>query len=80
MPSSGITARDIVHEALRDHRKAVVLGALVDVPKDFLVQVSHIRIGRQLALKPPGERGDTRADVADQFGVRIKHLFDMAEV
>ena len=66
-----------MHEALRDHRKAVVLGALVEMPKDFLAQVSHIGIGRQLALKPPGERGDTRADIADQFGVRIKHLLDM---
>ena len=29
---------DIVHEALRDHRKAVVLGALVDMPEDVLAQ------------------------------------------
>ena len=34
----------VVHEALRDQRKAVVLGALVDVPEDVLAQVSQRRI------------------------------------
>ncbi len=67
---------DVMHDALRSQREAILFRTIGDVIQDILAQRDPIRVHLQLAFQPAGEQVKAFGDVADDFRLRKIHLFD----
>src|SRR5438445_2572642 len=65
---------DVPYEALRDDRKVICFGTLVDVAKDTLSQCEDLRVGFEPSTQSVGQHGDTRSNVANQLRVGMKYF------